>query len=159
MKNALSRAEVAKITAKDVHKVLERRILADGFDLVCDLQKSHELYLYDSRGEEFYLDFFSFFASLPIGFNHPKLATPEFMEHLGWLALHKPSLSDIYTVEMAQFVETFARVAVPDGFPHLFFISGGALAVENALKTAPWVKFHPRKLEKAEIVSIYRQCF
>jgi hypothetical protein len=30
---------------------------------------------------------------------------------------------------------------------------------DNALKTAPWVKFHPRTLEKAEIVSIYKQCF
>jgi hypothetical protein len=30
---------------------------------------------------------------------------------------------------------------------------------ENALKTAPWVKFHPRTLDKAEIVSIYRRCF
>src|SRR5690606_27627256 len=47
-----------------------------------------------------------------------------------------PSNSDIYTVEYAQFVDTFARIAAPDYFPHAFFVSGGALAVENALKTA-----------------------
>ena len=136
MKNALSQVEVSKITAKDVHDVLGKRILADGYGFVCDLQKSHDLYLYDSKGENFYLDFFSFFASLPIGFNHPKLTTPAFIEKLGKLAVIKPSLSDIYTVELAQFVETFARVAAPEGFPHFFFISGGALAVENALKVA-----------------------
>ena len=34
-----------------------------------------------------------------------------------------------------------------------------ARLADNALKTAPWVKFHPRTLDKAEIVSIYRQCF
>jgi L-lysine 6-transaminase len=30
----------------------------------------------------------------------------------------------------------YSRVAIPDYLPHAFFISGGALAVENALKTA-----------------------
>lgn len=37
---------------------------------------------------------------------------------------------------MAEFVETFAKVAKPDFMKHLFFISGGALAVENGLKVA-----------------------
>lgn len=50
--------------------------------------------------------------------------------------MNKPSNSDIYTVQMGKFVETLSRVAVPDYFKHLFFIEGGALAVENGLKTA-----------------------
>lgn len=37
---------------------------------------------------------------------------------------------------MADFVETFAKVAKPDYMKYLFFISGGALAVENGLKVA-----------------------
>jgi L-lysine 6-transaminase len=37
---------------------------------------------------------------------------------------------------MARFVETFARVLGDPALPHLFFIDGGALAVENALKIA-----------------------
>ncbi|HJP62625.1 MAG TPA: aminotransferase class III-fold pyridoxal phosphate-dependent enzyme, partial [Mucilaginibacter sp.] len=36
----------------------------------------------------------------------------------------------------AQFVETFGRVGIPDYLPHAFFISGGSLAIENALKVA-----------------------
>jgi L-lysine 6-transaminase len=37
---------------------------------------------------------------------------------------------------MARFVDTFARVLGDPALPHLFFIDGGALAVENALKVA-----------------------
>jgi L-lysine 6-transaminase len=50
--------------------------------------------------------------------------------------LNKPSNSDVYTVPMARFVDTFARVLGDPALPHLFFIDGGALAVENALKAA-----------------------
>jgi L-lysine 6-transaminase len=50
--------------------------------------------------------------------------------------VNKPSNSDVYTVAMARFVETFARVLGDPDLPHLFFIDGGALAVENALKVA-----------------------
>ena len=42
----------------------------------------------------------------------------------------------MYTTHYAQFVETFARVLGDPALPHLFFVEGGALAVENALKTA-----------------------
>ena len=38
--------------------------------------------------------------------------------------------------EYADFVETFSRVAIPEELPYCFFVEGGALAVENALKTA-----------------------
>lgn len=37
---------------------------------------------------------------------------------------------------MARFMEVFERVAMPAYLPHAFFIEGGALAVENALKAA-----------------------
>ncbi|HTL52880.1 MAG TPA: aminotransferase class III-fold pyridoxal phosphate-dependent enzyme, partial [Planctomycetota bacterium] len=43
---------------------------------------------------------------------------------------------DFYSDIYARFVDTFARVAAGDRYPHLFFIDGGALAVENALKCA-----------------------
>jgi L-lysine 6-transaminase len=37
---------------------------------------------------------------------------------------------------MAEFVDTFGKYAVPKHFHHLFFIAGGALAIENGLKAA-----------------------
>jgi L-lysine 6-transaminase len=81
------------------------------------------------------LDLLSFFASMPVGHNHPGLADEGFRRRLLAAAMVKPSNSDIYTQPMADFVAAFGRT-LPDGFEHTFFIEGGALAVENALKVA-----------------------
>jgi L-lysine 6-transaminase len=120
----------------DVHNTLGRYMLADGFDLVLDLKKSKGCRIYDSRTGKYFLDGFSFFATAPLGCNHPSMTTPDFIEKLGEIAVNNPTNSDIYTIELAEFVDTFARCAVPKHFPHLFFIAGGALAIENGLKTA-----------------------
>jgi L-lysine 6-transaminase len=120
----------------DVHKTLGRYMLADGFDLVLDLKKSKGCRTYDSRTEKYFLDCFSFFATAPLGCNHPAMTNPEFIKKMGEVAINNPTNSDIYTVEMAEFVNTFSKHAVPKHFNHLFFISGGALAIENGLKTA-----------------------
>ncbi len=124
------------ITPQNVHEIISKYMLADGFDLVLDLKKSECCRIYDSRRNRWFLDFFSFFASAPLGCNYPPLTDPEFIKKLGEAAINKPTNSDVYTVEMAEFVDTFGRIAVPNYFNHLFFIDGGALAVENALKTA-----------------------
>ena len=42
----------------------------------------------------------------------------------------------IYNTYFADFIETFSKTAIPDYLPNSFFIDGGALAVENALKIA-----------------------
>jgi len=121
----------------EVHNVLSRHMLADGYDLVMDLQKSKGSWVFDARRGRNVLDFFTNFASVPIGYNHPKMDTPEFRDRIATAAINKPANSDIYTTYMAEFVETFARVAVPPSLnKHLFFIEGGALGIENAVKTA-----------------------
>jgi L-lysine 6-transaminase len=120
----------------EVHTTIRSHMLADGFDFVLDLEKSKGTRLYDSRSGKWYLDLFTCFASSPIGFNHPKMREPDFVGRLGAVAVNKPSNSDLYTVEMAEFVDAFARLATPKELPHLFFVSGGTLAVENALKAA-----------------------
>ncbi len=125
-----------RISPAEVHSTLAKHMLIDGFDLVVDLKRSRGSYLYDSRSNKRYLDFFTFFASGSVGMNHPKMVEPAFLEKLGYCAVNKPSNSDAYSVEMAEFVETFARIAKPAYLPYLFFVDGGALANENALKTA-----------------------
>lgn len=120
----------------EVRAMLARHILADGLDLVFDLDNSRGSHLYDAARDEYFLDFFGCYATIPLGYNHPRLTTPEAIEELGWAAVQKPSNSDVYSRPLAEFVETFARVGVPDSLPHLFFIEGGALAVENGLKAA-----------------------
>lgn len=124
------------VRPEDVHEVLRSHMLADGFDFVLDLDRSRGAYLYDQRDGRRFLDLFTFFASNPLGMNHPRLRNDEFIAKIGRVALNKPSNSDVYTVEMAEFVRTFFRIAVPEEFLYVFFISGGALAVENGLKTA-----------------------
>jgi len=125
------------IAPSDVRPVLARSILADGLDLVLDVEQSHGSYLVDARTNSAFLDMFTFFASSALGMNHPALADDElFRAELTAAALNKPSNSDVYSVPMARFVDTFARVLGDPGLPHLFFVDGGALAVENALKVA-----------------------
>ncbi len=125
-----------RFTPQEVREVLSRHILVDGYHMVQDIEKSHGVYLHDAvRGRDV-LDFFGHFSTSPLGFNHPKLATPEFAQRILPAALNKPANSDIYTTFMAEFVETFSRT-VPEAFrKHLFFIEGGAAAVENTLKVA-----------------------
>lgn len=137
-------AETTLVTPARVHEILAASILADGFDLVLDLRKSRGRRLVDARDGTAYLDMFGFFASNTLGMNHPALlGDKRFLANLTAAALNKPSNSDIYTVEMARFVDTFARVLGDPRLPHLFFIDGGGLAVENALKTAfDWKSRH-----------------
>ncbi|TYP92760.1 L-lysine 6-transaminase precursor [Fodinibius salinus] len=129
-------SQTDNVTAEQVHDILGKHILTDGYDMVLDLEKSEGSYLYDARNGDRYLDFFTFFASNPLGMNHPRLANNKFRNKIGKVAVNKPSNSDVYTEEMAKFVDNFDRVGIPDYLPHSFFISGGALAVENALKVA-----------------------
>ena len=133
-----------QVQPNDVRETLARSILADGLDFVLDIDRSSGSYLVDARTGERYLDMFTFFASSALGMNHPALADDEdFRAELAQAAINKPSNSDVYSVPMARFVETFARVMGDPALPHLFFVDGGALAVENALKVAfDWKSRH-----------------
>ncbi|MFD1165129.1 L-lysine 6-transaminase [Sphingobacterium daejeonense] len=118
---------------RETHKRLAKHILADGLPVVMDLDKSHGSYIVDIDGKE-YLDMFSMFASSPVGYNHPYILANE--KQLEKVSINKLALSDIYPDEYADFMETFERVGIPQELSYCFFIDGGGLAVENALKAA-----------------------
>lgn len=125
------------INPDQVTETLKQHILADGFDLTFDMEKSEGAYIYDSKYKRRLLDFFTCFASVPLGYNHPKMVNDEnFKKNLLLAALANPSNSDVYTQQYAEFIATFSRVGIPSYLPHAFFIAGGALAVENAIKVA-----------------------
>src|SRR3954470_8127432 len=127
----------SRLQPAGVHEALAQHLLVDGFDFVLDLEASRGSRLLDARDGSSYLDLFTFFASSALGMNHPALADDEeFRRELLVAAVNKPSNSDVYTVAMAQFVETFSRVLGDPALPRLFLIEGGTLAVENALKVA-----------------------
>lgn len=119
-----------------VHETLRRHMLVDGYPIVVDLEHSRRSWVRDRITGKDYLDFFSFFASNPIGFNHPSMLDDDIQERLARVATTKVSNSDYYSVYMAEFVDALERTAAIPELPYYFFIDGGALAVENAMKTA-----------------------
>ncbi|OWK73156.1 L-lysine 6-transaminase [Flavobacteriaceae bacterium JJC] len=119
-------------TTNKVKEILGRHLLADGFDFVMDIEKSHGTWIHDRNTGKEFLDMFSMFGSASIGYNHPYL-----MERSAWLgkmAVNKPTLADVYSQEFADFMEVFERVAIPKELQYAFFIEGGTMGVENAMK-------------------------
>lgn len=148
-------------TENKVKETLGKHILADGFDFVMDFEKSHGSYIVDRLTGKEYLDMFSMFASAAVGYNHPYIL--EKANWLGKMAIYKPTLSDVYLQEYADFMDVFSRVAIPKELPYCFFVEGGALAVENALKTAfDWKtrKNWQKNIDKeASLVIHFKQSF
>jgi L-lysine 6-transaminase len=162
----IAEAKAATVFAPDlVHPTLSKHIQTDGFPFVLDMRRSKGVHLIDALTGRSFFDFFTFYASNPLGMNHEKLTSnAEFIERLLDAAINKVSNSDVYTEHMARFVDTFSRVGIPDYFKYAFFISGGSLAVENALKTAfDWkVRLNFRKgyrVEKGHQVLHFEKAF
>ncbi len=134
----------AMIPPAAVLDTLRRHLLVDGHDFVLDTAASRGSWLRDARDGGRYLDMFTFYASSPLGMNHPALTDdPDFRATLAEVALNKPANSDIYTVHLAEFLATFVRVLGDPALPHLFLIEGGSAAVENGLKVAfDWKSRH-----------------
>ena len=126
------------ITPDQVESIFMEHTNAEGMmPMVLGTHSSHGIDLVDEQSDRAYMDFFGFYASSSVGMNHPKMTGDEdFKERLLDSAMNKVTNSDVRTVHMARFLDTFGRVAKPDYLPYAFFVSGGALAVENALKAA-----------------------
>jgi L-lysine 6-transaminase len=124
------------ISPSDVHTVLDRYQLVDGYSIVVDLEQSQGVWIHDSATGNKYLDAFTCFASWPLGFNHPDFLNDATNQKMLNACRNKIANSDLYTTELAEFVESFGTKVTPEGYSHHFWVSGGSLAVENALKTA-----------------------
>jgi len=129
-------AKADAVEPQDVIATLEKHILVDGFKLVFDPQKSRGSRFVDAATGRTLIDLYGFYASQPIGFNHPYFNRPDVQTDLLAAAKVKVANADVYTVQYATFVKTFARVFGLPPLERYFFIEGGALAVENALKAA-----------------------
>ena len=129
-------ASPGNITANKVIAELEKHILVDGFKIIFDLERSQGSHLVDATTGKTLIDLYSFYASMPVGYNHPHFDLPDVTAELLAAAKLKVANSDVYSVPYATFVETFARVMPLKPLERFFFIEGGAAAVENALKAA-----------------------
>ena len=115
-----------------VIEILKNHILVDGFHVVVDQTNSLGSYVTDLNTGKKYLDCYSQFASQPLGWKHSALIKAQI--EMGIVGKVKIANSDMYSEEYAEFVEAFSDIT-PD-FDYYFFIDGGALGVENALKAA-----------------------
>src|SRR5215831_9551314 len=124
------------VEPQNVIAELQKHILVDGFKLVFDLAKSRGSRFVDAATGRELIDLYSFYASQPVGFNHPYFDRPEVKADLLAAASVKVANADVYTTHYATFVSTFARVVGLKPLDRYFFIEGGSAAVENALKAA-----------------------
>ena len=124
------------VQPQDVIATLEQHILIDGFKLVFDPQKSRGSRFVDAATGRTLIDLYGFYASQPIGFNHPWFERTDVQTDLLAAAKVKVANADVYTTQYATFVNTFSRIMGMPPLERYFFIEGGALAVENALKAA-----------------------
>lgn len=100
------------------------------FDIKIDFQKSKGSYVFDKNSNSYFLDFFSMFASLPIGYNHDIFdeGFDEKIRHIGHLKMCNNLFS---SDELEEFRDSILSI-LP--FNNIHFCSTGALAVESAIK-------------------------
>jgi L-lysine 6-transaminase len=111
-------------------------MIGDGFEFVLDMHKSHGSRIIDKLTGRELIDFYSCFASNPIGFNHPGMRDKDFLADLQEAAIHNVTNSDLFTQSKADFVRTWFDKAAPKHMKYMFLVAGGAPAIENSLKAA-----------------------
>lgn len=130
---------------------------------IIDWEKSQGARMFDRTSGKAVIDFASHYASLPLGYNHPGFHDAEFEKDLLAVSRIKIANLDVLSDQYEAFLNTFRRVAVPKNFDRLFFIDGGALAVENAIKAAFDWKVHRNmrngKGERGYQVLHFREAF
>ena len=105
----MSERRSARVSPSEVHERLAEYLLIDGYRLVLDAEGSHGSWLVDARDGREFLDLYTHFASAPLGANPPGIVDdPEFMALLARVAVGKPANPDMYTIHLAEFVQTFS---------------------------------------------------
>lgn len=102
------------------------------FPLEVDFEQSYGSYLVDRLSGDEYLDFFSMYSSLPLGYNHPVFDN-DFDQAVLPLTRVRFSTNTYHCEIVEQFIERFSRTFFSSA---IHFCCTGALAVESALKAA-----------------------
>ena len=98
-----------------------------------DMEKSRGNYVVDVDGNRM-LDMFSHIASLPIGYNNPRMLDV-FRDpaNLTWLA-HRPALFNLPPAGWAERIQSTLMRVAPPGLTHVTTQMCGSCANENAMK-------------------------
>lgn len=106
------------------------------FNIRIDFEKSYDSYLFDKKSKTYFLDFFSFFSSLPLGYNHQIFQEKTFINAIRRICSIKVANNAMETEEFNEFLDTFSKHKDMIMFQFFHFCCTGALAVESALKVA-----------------------
>src|SRR6478672_2101672 len=103
-RKAAARKPIEGVLPRQVIAELEKHILVDGFKLIFDLEKSRGSRFVDAATGRELIDLYSFYASQPVGFNHPYFDRPEVRAELLAASKIKIANADVYTAQYATFV-------------------------------------------------------
>ena len=130
---------------------------------VIDFARSQGAKMYDHIKGGSVIDFASHYASLPLGYNHPDFFEEAYEKRLLEVSRVKIANLDVLSDDYVKFLDTFRRVVGVKPFERFFFVDGGALGVENAMKAAfDWKahrNIHRGKPEGKLEIMHFRQAF
>ncbi len=112
------------------------------FDINIDFKKSKGSYVFDKRTNKPFLDLFSMFSSLPLGYNHP-IFDASFDQKIKYISHLRMSNNLFHSEEFEDFEKKFLNISF---HKNLHFCSTGALAVEAALKCGYEYKKDPKAI-------------
>ena len=112
------------------------------FDITIDFERSKGSCLYDKKTGKKFLDLFSMFSSLPLGYNHP-IFDGGFDQKIKHISHLRMSNNLFHSEEFESFESKFKEISFHN---NLHFCSTGALAVESALKCGYEYKKDPRAI-------------
>ena len=112
------------------------------FDINIDFKKSKGSYVFDKRTNKPFLDLFSMFSSLPLGYNHP-IFDASFDQKIKHISHLRMSNNLFHSEELEDFEKKFLNISF---HKNLHFCSTGALAVEAALKCGYEYKKDPKAI-------------
>tara|TARA_Y100001973_G_C5205566_1_gene341277 strand:- start:4608 stop:5753 length:1146 start_codon:yes stop_codon:yes gene_type:complete len=105
------------------------------WDIRIDFDKSHGSYVFDKNTNRYYLDLFSMYSSLPIGYNHP-VFDDSFHEEMKKISNIKVTNCEFQTDLHDKFCQEFYDFAGLNYYDCFHFTCTGSLAVECAVKLA-----------------------
>ena len=112
------------------------------FDITIDFEKSYGSYVFDKGSNSAFLDLFSMFSSLPLGYNHP-VFNESFDQKIRHIAYLRMCNNLFNSDELTDFESKFQKISF---HKNLHFCSTGALAVEAALKCGYEYKKNPKAI-------------
>ena len=136
---------------------LQRCLAVSPYPFVIDLAGSRGRYLRTVDGESIF-DWAGLYGSRLLGYNHPRLAEPNYLRRLTLAANAKLANPDFLTPECVEFYELVYRLApraMRNPKLEVYAVNSGAEAVENLLKY--FISLHNRRLAKRGVCPARRR--